>query len=419
MMRGIQAQIYPTIKQKIYIDDLLGSYRFVYNKCLEFKMNQYTEKSVNVGMKELGQFVHHNLRKSNDFEFLQKHNSKVLFQAPIDLLSAYNNFFHNNAGFPKFKSKKDIQNCRFPVDAVAKKAVVGNRLNLTKKLKNLKIACSDKDLKILQNTKIKSVTITKENTGLYFASFLVDVPVEKIQEPEIYAVGIDLGIKSFAKIHDGEKVSEIANPKFIRNNECKLKRLQKNLANKQKGSKNREKARIKLAKAHYKIKCQKEWFLHNFTTKVVKENQIIGVEDLSISNMLKNHKLSKSLQELSLYEVKRQLLYKSLKWNRSLVQIDRFYPSSKLCSNCSWRNTDLKLSDRVFNCKDCKLKIDRDENAALNIRKEALRIYKLLSREELSRIDACEEDVRLKSDSSENANFAEAGKKLSYLRQNL
>jgi putative transposase len=409
-MKGIRTQIYPTVKQKIYIDDLLGSYRFVYNKCLEFKMNEYTEKSVIVGMKELGQFVHHNLRKSSDFEFLQKHNSKVLFQTCIDLLNAYKRFFVNGAGFPKFKSKKDVQSCRFPADAVAKKAVVGNRLNLTKQLKNLKIACSDRDLKTLRNTKIKSVTIIKEKTGLYFTSFLLDIPVEQVDKPKTFTVGIDFGIKSFAKIHNGEEFSEITNPKFIRNNEKKLKKLQRNLSKKQKGSKNKEKTRIKLAKAYYKIKCQKEWFLHNFTTKTVKENQVIGIEDLSISNMLKNHKLSKALQELSLYEVKRQLLYKSLKWSRNLIQIDRFYPSSKLCSSCGWKNQDLKLSDRVFHCKECGLKIGRDENAAINIRNEALRIYSLINREELSRINACEEDIRLKSKKLGDANFVEAGR---------
>lgn len=379
MLKGIKAQIYPTVNQKNYIDNLLGCYRFVYNKCLEYKISEYTLNNKSVGMKELGQFVHQNLRKNPEFAWLNEHNSKVLFQAPLDMLEAYKNFFVNHSGFPKFKSKKDTQSCRFPVDAISKKGVIGNRITLTKQLKNLKIACSDRNLQTLQNTKIKSATITKEKTGLYFCSFLVDVPVDSVQEPSNFAAGIDFGIKTFAKIQTDSETKEITNPKFTRSNEKKISKLQRKLSKKKLGSKNREKARLKLAKAHYKISCQKEWFLHNFTTKVVKESQIIGIEDLAVSNMLKNHCLAKSIAELSLFETRMQLLYKSVKWNRQLIKIDRFYPSSKLCSSCGWKNENLKLSDRIFKCQNCGLEKDRDGNAAINIRKETIRIFNLIN----------------------------------------
>ena len=154
MLQGIKTQIYPTVKQKIYLDDLLGSYRFVFNKCLEYKIGQFTNHNKNVGLKELGNFVHQNLRKSKDFTWLTKHNSKVLFQATLDLLDAYKNFFVNESGFPNFKSKKDKQSCRFPVDAIAKKTFNGSRVNLTKQIKNLKFKCSKQNLQSLHNVKI-------------------------------------------------------------------------------------------------------------------------------------------------------------------------------------------------------------------------------------------------------------------------
>lgn len=412
MLKGIKTQLYPTVKQKIYIDNLLGSYRFVYNKCLEYKINEYTLNNKSIGLKDLGQFVHQNLRKNPEFAWLNEHNSKVLFQAPLDMLDAYKNFFVNHTGFPKFKSKKDIQSCRFPIDAISKKGVVGNKITLTKQLKKLKIACSDRDLETLQNTKIKSATITKEKTDLYFCSFLVDVPVEKIPEPTNFAVGIDLGIKTYAVIRSDNQTEEITNPKFIRSNEKKLRKLNQGLSKTQKGSKNREKARQKLAKFHYKVECQKEWFIHSLTTSLVKENEVIGIEDLNVSGMLKNPNLARSIQELSAYQFKRQLLYKSVKWNRKLIQIDRFYPSSKLCSNCGWKNKDLKLSDRIFKCQTCGLEISRDDNASINIRNEAIRIYNLIyigkSSPEFKPVG---EDVRPNQLAGE-ANFVESGRNL-------
>lgn len=412
MLKGIKTQIYTTVKQEIYIDNLLGSYRFVYNKCLEYKINEYTLNNKNVGLKDLGQFVHQNLRKNPEFAWLNKHNSKVLFQAPLDMLDAYKNFFVNHTGFPKFKSKKNVQSCRFPADAISKKGVVGNKITLTKQLKNLKIACSNRDLETLQSTKIRSATITKEKTGLYFCSFLIDVPVESVPEPTNFAVGIDLGIKTYAVIRSDNETKGIANPKFTRNNERKLRRLNQKLSNTQKGSKNREKAKQKLAKAYYKIKCQKEWFLHNLTTSLVKENEVIGIEDLNVSGMMKNHKLARSIQELSAFEFKQQLLYKAVKWNRKLIQIDRFFPSSKICSNCGWKNENLKLSDRIFKCQECKLEIDRDENASINIRDEAIRIYNLMKIGKSSpEFKPVGEDVRPNQLAGE-ANFVESGRKI-------
>lgn len=155
-----------------------------------------------------------------------------------------------------------------------------------------------------------------------------------------------------------------------------LKRLHKQLSKKQKGSNNRNKVRLKLAIKHEKIKNQKQDFLHNITSKIINENQIIVIEDLNVSGMMKNHKLSKSIQELGLYEMRRQLEYKSKWYGRELVFVSRWFPSSKTCCECGWKNNSLSLKDREFVCEECGNFIDRDMNAAINIEKEGMRIYK-------------------------------------------
>jgi len=172
---------------------------------------------------------------------------------------------------------------------------------------------------------------------------------------------------------DGETID---NPKWIRKNENKLKKIQKQLSKKVKGSNNRNKLRVRLAKVHEKIKNQKQDFLHNITTKIINENQVIVLEDLNVSGILKNHKLAKSIQELGLGELRRQLEYKSLWYNRDLIFVDRWFPSSKTCSCCGWKNNSLSLNDREFICEDCGLVIDRDLNASINIENEGLRLYK-------------------------------------------
>lgn len=228
----------------------------------------------------------------------------------------------------------------------------------------------------MNKEKIKSVTIAKKKCGHFYATILIDGDLLKNVAPanDNKGVGIDLGIKSLLTLSDG---TSIENPKWIRNNEKQLKKLQKQLSKKQKGSNNRNKLRIKLAKKHEQIKNQKQDFLHNITTKIVNENQVIILEDLNVSGMMKNYKLAKSIQELGLYEMRRQLQYKSQWYDRELIFVDRFFPSSKTCSCCGWKNTNLKLSDREFVCEGCGLVIDRDENAAINIENEGLKLREL------------------------------------------
>ncbi len=357
---------------------MLGSYRFVYNQCLAFKKNRYESEKLNTNLSDLGKHFHGHLR--NEFEFLKEHNTKVLKQSIINLEQAYSNFFkQKDKGFPKFKSKHNEQRCRFPQEAVSSNTFDETkcRLNLTKTIKSLKFECSNRDKEYLYKNKlnIKSVTIIKTKTGKFFASILIDGELNKvIQQPINNSVGIDLGIKSLLTFSNGESID---NPKWIRSNEKQLKKLQRQLSKKQKGSNNRNKARLKLAKKHEQIKNQKIIFLHNLTSKIINENQVIIMEDLNISGMLKNHKLAKSIQELGLYEMRRQLEYKSKWYNRDLIFVDRWFPSSKTCSCCGWKNDKLTLKDREFICEECGLVIDRDLNASINIENEGLRLYQL------------------------------------------
>lgn len=376
MLKAIKIRLYPNKTQKIKLNSLLGSYRFVYNQSLAFKKQRYNVEKQNTSLSDLGKFFHGELR--NEYDWLKEHNTKVLKQSIINLEQAYKNFFKQGNGFPKFKSKHDEQKVRFPQEAVSSKTFdeQSSRLNLTKTINGLKFECSDRDKEYLYQNKsgIKSVTIIKTKSGKYFASILIDGDLLRtMNEPMNNSVGIDLGIKKLLTLSNGETID---NPKWITSNEKKLKKLHKQLSKKQKGSKNRAKAKLKLAKVHEKIKNQKSDYLHNITTKIVNENQVIILEDLNVSGMMKNHKLAKSIQQLGLYELRRQLEYKANWYGRELVFVDRFYPSSKKCSCCGNIKHDLTLKDREYICDNCGLVIDRDNNASLNIEAEGIRLYK-------------------------------------------
>jgi putative transposase len=375
MLKATKVRLYLNKEQEKNINSLLGSYRFIYNQCLNYKIERYKNNKQNTSLSDLGKYFHGELR--NNFDWLKEHNTKVLKQSIINLEVAYKNFFKQNKGFPKFKSKHDIQKARFPQEAVSSKTFdeESSRLNLTKTINNLKFECSDRDKKYLYNNKqyIKSITISKNKSGRYYATILIDGDLIKVVNNSDKSVGVDLGIKTLLTFSDGKTID---NPKWIRKNESKLKKLQKQLSKKQKGSKNRNKLRIRLAKLHEKIKNQKQDFLHNITTKIINENQVIILEDLNVSGMLKNHNLAKSIQELGLGELRRQLEYKSLWYNRDFIFVDRWFPSSKTCSCCGWKNKSLSLKDREFICEDCGVIIDRDLNASINILNKGLRIYK-------------------------------------------
>lgn len=374
-MKAIKVRLYPSKDQEIYINKLLGSYRFVYNQCLALKKNTYIESKTNIGLKELGNYFHQDLTKNPEYQWLNEHNTKVLKQSVINLLDSYKRFFVNGNGFPKFKSKHDnSQSCRFPDEAISRKNnYLTNILSLTTQLKDIRFKCSDEYHNQLNEFKsnIKSATLTKTKTNKYFLSILVDINETKVLPKTDNIIGIDLGIKDFIITSEGEAFENI---KIKRSNQKKLNKLHKQLSKKQKGSKNREKCRIKLARYYEKLNNQKENYLHSVVNTLLNENQVIVMEDLNISGMLKNHKLSKSIQELSLHKFKQILVYKADWYNRDIIEIDRYYPSSKLCNVCDYKNNDLTLKDRKWVCPQCGTNHDRDHNAALNIKKEGIKI---------------------------------------------
>jgi putative transposase len=371
MLKAIKIRIYPTDNQEVYINKLLGTCRYVYNNLLAFKKQEYEEKQNNISFGQLGKKLTE-LKIQN--EWIKDSHSKVLQQSLLDLDKAYKNFFKEKKGYPKFKSKKDKQSCRFPIDAIS--GINGNRINIIKPLKDIHYKCSRKDEKYLNKYKdnIRSGTLTKTKSGKYYLSILIDGSLTKeLSQPTNQFIGIDLGIKDFVITSDGEKFNNI---KIKRNNEKKLTKLHKELSRKQKGSNNKNKAKIKLAKAYEKLNNIKENYLHSIANQLLNENQVIIIEDLNVKGMMKNHKLAKSIQELSLYKFKEIMKYKAKWFNREIIEIDRYFPSSKLCSNCGYKNDDLTLKNREWVCPQCGQTHNRDINASINILNEGIRIYK-------------------------------------------
>ena len=287
-------------------------------------------------------------------------------------------FFKLHTGFPKFKSKKDRQSALFPLEAISKRNTFETmHISLIKSLKNIKFRCSGLYFKRLQTYKdsIRSATVSKTKSGNYFLSILIDIPQDEIvkfkQTGE--SVGIDLGVKDFVITSDGEIFE---NKHFLKKQENKIKKLQKQLSRKVKSSNNREKARIKLAKTHERLVNQRENYIHSVVNELLKYYDTICMEDLNVSGMLKNHKLAKAIQEVGFYRFKSVLLDKSVNNGKRVVFVDRFYPSSKTCSCCGYVYRKLTLKERDWQCPDCGKIHDRDLNAAMNILTEGERILK-------------------------------------------
>ena len=375
MLRAIKIRLYPNKEHEVYINKLLGSYRFVYNQSLNKKINDYKDNQINHNLSSLGKYFHSDLTKNPEFSWLQEHNTKILKQSIIDCLDAYSRFFKNNNGFPKFKSKHNKQSCRFPLEAISKKQDFSKKLINLSSLKNLKFKTSDKYINYLikNQLNIRSATLSKNKSNEYFLSILIDGDLLKqLDKPKNFSIGIDLGIKDFVITSKGDTFENL---KLIRNNQDKLSKLQRQHSRKKKSSKNKEKSRLRLAKYHQRLKNIKENYLHRVCNTLLNENQVICMEDLNVSGMMKNHKLARSIQELSLSRFETILKYKAIWHNRTLINIDRFYPSSKTCSDCGYINHDLKLSDREWICIDCGVLHDRDFNAAINIENEGFKIY--------------------------------------------
>ena len=374
MLRSVKIRLYPDKEQTTMINKLLGCCRFVYNQVLARKINQYKEYNISENRSTLSYSFHHELLNNSEFEWLKEQNTKVLKQSIMDMLSAYKHFFEQHTGYPKFKSKHDNkQSCRFEIGAISKRNNYTNYKLSLANIKNIKFRCNKKYAKYLQkhHDNIRQATLSKLPCGEYYLSILVDGPLtHKVKETNS-AVGIDLGVKDFVITSEGEVFDNLH---FKKNETDKIKKLQKQLSKKQKGSNNRNKVRIRLAKVYKKINDKKQYYLHQVSNSLINENQIICMENLNVKGMVKNHKLAESILEMNFGEFRRILEYKARWYNRKIVFVDRFYPSSKKCHNCGYINKILTLNDRQWICPNCGKLINRDYNAALNILDECLRI---------------------------------------------
>ena len=376
MLRAIKIRLYPNKTQEQTLNKVLGCYRFVYNHMLALKQNTYKENKTSLGLGELSKYFHGQLLKDEQYVWLKEQNTKVMKQAIRQMLTAYDRFFKQHNGFPKFKSKKDKQSALFPIDAISKRNEFNERkITLTKPLKDIKFRCSDLYHKRLQRykDKIRSATLSRTKSGNYFLSILIKLPQEELIkfEQTNKHVGIDLGVNDFVITSDGEVFE---NKHFLRKEEKKIKRLQRQLSKKQKDSNNRNKQRIKIAKLFDRITNKKDAYIHYVTKELLTYFDTIFMEDLNVKGMLKNHHLAKAINEVGFCKFKEILANKAAVNNKKVVFVDRFFPSSKTCSQCGYKKQDLKLSDRFWTCPICRSKHDRDINAAINILLEGQRM---------------------------------------------
>lgn len=364
-VKGFKYRIYPTEEQKVYLAKIFGSCRFVYNHFLAKCIKEYeAHKADNTLPKPvIDKYLFQNelvsLKNTNpDYAWLQENPAHVINESVFDLHSAFTRFFKQKKGYPKFKSKHDKQTATFDDFCFR---IKDNELFLAKCKTPFKVVWSREMTRI----KIPYATISKNSAGQYFVSFTCQYTPEKTDGKGI--VGIDLGISNLAVFSDG---TQIDNPRHFVKAQEKLARLQQYHARKQKGSKNREKSRLKIAKQHQYIANQRADFLHKLSTKLVRENQAIVVESLKVSSMLKNHKLAKHIADASWSEFNRQLLYKTAASQHcKLLYAASDFPSTQICSCCRRRSPEkIVLGVKNWLCPYCGVYHDRDINAAINLR---------------------------------------------------
>lgn len=372
ILRAVKVRIYPNKEQTSTIDKVLGCYRFVYNTMLSHKQKAYDERKKNLTVCDLSKYFHGTLLKDDNYAWLKEQNTKVMKQAIRQMLKAYDNFFKHGSGFPKFKRKNDNNSALFPVEAISKSNTFETKhISLTKSLKNLKFRCSDLQFGRLQRYKdnIKSATMSKTKSGKYYLSVLVEIDEQEFRQFSHTngKVGIDLGVKDFVITSDGEVFE---NKHFFKSSERKIARLQRQMSKKVKGSNNHSKARVRLAKAYEKQANQRRDYIHKIANSLLRENDYVFMENLNVQGMLRNSHLSKAISELGFYTFKSILKDKAVLNDKMVVEVDRWFASSKTCHKCGYVYKGLTLNEREWTCPVCGEHHDRDVNAALNILRE-------------------------------------------------
>ena len=362
MLKAVKVRLYPTPEQQVVLSKSFGCARWYWNYTLNACIQHYQETGKTL---KLAAYKGMLPQLKKEFPWLKEDcYSAVLQSVAINLNKAYTNFFQGRAKFPRFKSKQGKQSIQYPQNVTVK----GNCLAVPK-IGEIKAVFHRE----IAGT-IKTVTISKTPADKYFASILCETEDFENEKGGDKTLGLDLGLKDFAIVHDGEGVTKFSNPKHLKRHEKNLARKQQKLARKIKGSKTREKYRKFVAKVHERVSNTRQDFLHKLSRKLVDESQVIVVENLNVKGMVRNRKLSIAISDVGWGMFVNFLAYKLDRKEGKLIEIDRFFPSSKQCSCCGHVANELPLDIRQWNCPSCKTLHDRDGNAALNIRAEGIRI---------------------------------------------
>jgi putative transposase len=358
VQKAFKYRFFPTDEQAAQLANTFGCARYVYNQALEFRSTAWQLEKKSIGYHTTAAKLTE-WKKEPEKAFLSEVSSVVLQQSLRNLDTAFTNFFEKRAQYPKFKSRRDRQSARYATNAFT---FGDGQITLAKQSTPLDIVWSRP---LPHDAKVLNLTISRDTSERYFVSILVETDVKPRRRAKT-EVGIDVGIKTLATTSDGEKLE---NPRPLVKREQRLKRLQRRLSRKARGSNNRKKARLKVARLHAKISDARRDTLQKFTTKIIRENQAIFVEGLNVAGMVQNHNLAKHIVDAAFGEIFRELEYKA-KWHgRTYFPLDRFFPSSKLCSSCGHLLDELLLSVREWDCPACGAHHDRDINAAINIKR--------------------------------------------------
>lgn len=361
--RAYKIRLYPNKSQMTFFNKSFGCCRVIYNEMLYELQNSY-KNGIKLNRCELFKKI------KSKYNWMSESDSQGLCNTYQDLNSAYANFFNKRAKFPKFKKKKDKNSYRNGMMQKSIEKLIPSKNHIRIPKAGLVEFREDYDFSQLDIQKIYNITVERSKTNKYYCSICADVEIPEYDHTG-EVIGIDLGIKDLVIDSNGNKYT---NPKYQSKAEKQIKHLQRLYSKKTKGSKNQEKARLKLAIAHEKLCNKRKDNLHKITTKLIKENDVICIENLNVKGMTKNHKLAKSIQDASFGTLVSMLKYKAKWHNRQIIEVGRFYPSSKLCHFCGHRINYMGLEIRKWTCPVCHSEHDRDINAAINIKNEGLRI---------------------------------------------